>query len=223
MTTETILVIINSLPTIFINFIPGYIFIKIINFRYFKNANDEHLILKSISISFIIITIINQLFIKLDLNFDIEKTTIKILILVCSIISAIACCMILNCKTVEKVLQKLGFNKSFNPNIFDDIVDMEYGLRVLAFLPEEEIVYAGAIRRYEDGEDIEDYFIVLSEYTIYGYDGEVIIDRKKDPTQWVMLNTKNISRIELIYHNESKKIKETIEAIKSREQKAYKT
>lgn len=211
--------IIEMLPTIFIYFIPGYLFIKVISFRFsIKTNNDDHILLKSIVISFIIITLLNQLFNIKSLDFDIENNLIRITIIVCSLITGLLWCKIISCKFVSEFLLKLGFNKSINPNIFDDIIDMEKGLKVLAFLPDEKVIYAGQIRRYEDG-DIEDYFIVLSNYSIIGYDGIEIEDRKRDATKWVMLNTKNINRIELIYHEDSAKIKKTKGNIHSLEQK----
>lgn len=214
MSSESIMTIIEMLPTIFINFIPGYLFVRVINFRFSKVTNDDnHLLLKSIVISFIIITTLDQLFSFVNLNFDIEETIIKIIILVFSVVVGLIWCKILNCRYTRILLLKLGFNKSLNTNIFDDIVDIDKGLKILAFLPEEELIYAGEIRRYEDGEKIDDYFIVLSNYVVIGYDGEEIDNREEDNTKWVMLNTKNISRIELIYHEESEKIKTKIRAM----------
>lgn len=208
---ENIITVIEALPLIFIYFVPGYIFIKIMSYRFSKNLdNINHLLLKSIVASYIIILIVKMIFILFKQNFNLDNILIKVLTILLALISGVLVPKIITGELFNKALKKMGFNKSMNPNIFDDIIDVENGTWFVVYIPSEKKIYQGIIQRYEDRDYLEDYFLILSNYKLYDYKGNEIEDNTFVPTKWVMVNTKDISRIEILYSEDSKMIKDSI-------------
>lgn len=223
MNIEIIESLIEILPNIFIYIVPGYIILRIISYRFSRNSiKDDYLLLKSIVISYVLIVIVGflvqvfgvivNMFIDksiLEINLNIETLMGKMTILLLSIIFGFIWCKFITSDISYKILGKLGISKSLNTNIFDDIVDKDRGLWMLVYLRDERIIYFGAFQRYEEREDVENYFLVLSNYRSFGYDGMELEDQRQNPLRWVMINTKDISRIELIYDEESKKVEKS--------------
>lgn len=224
MNIEIIESLIEILPNIFIYIVPGYIILRIISYRFSRNTiKDDYLLLKSIVVSYILIVIVDflvqilcvivNIFIdkpNLEINLNIETLMGKIIIILLSIVSGFIWCKFITSDVSYKFLEKLGINKSLNTNIFDDISDMDRGTWLFVYLQNERIIYFGALQRYEEREDVENYFLVLSNYKSFEYNGIEMEDQSRNPLRWVMINTKDISRIEIIYDEKSSKIKNSI-------------
>lgn len=210
MNVEEIEVLIEYLPIIFIYFVPGYIFIRINCYRFTKDINKiNNLLLKSVVVSYILIALVKFIFQICSKDFNLANTLVKIILIFVSIIAGMFCSKILLNKYSKNILEKLGLKKSFNPNIFDDITDEENGTWIVVYMPEERVIYKGVLQRYEDKEELENYFLILSNYILYDYKQHIIEDNLFVSNKWVMLNTKDISRIEILYSENSYKIEKS--------------
>ncbi len=193
--------IINVLPGIVIYVVPGYIFLWVYTFTFSKDIeNDKHAITKSVIISFFFIT----LFRAVGIDSFLSPMVICALIVIPAV-SGYLFTRILTSKPVCYFIRLIGINKSFYSDIWNDIVDFKYGQWLRVYLPEERVVYLGRLKRYE--ETVTDKtLIVLSNFASYDYKGEVMDDHKKSPEKIVIINTKDVSRIELYYDKRSVRV-----------------
>jgi len=205
MSVEGIKVIIQELPTLIIYIVPGYLVIWTMNFMLSKIIiNDDYIIIKSIALSYVIISLNG--FILNFFGLDIQSYKAQILIIISALILGYIGAKLVLSNWFEKCLRKLGVSKSIHKNFLNDVVDLEKGLWVITYLCTEQLMYKGQIRKYEEKDNSENTYIVLSNYTLLDYGGEEIINYVNDNSKRVLLNTKDISRIELYYDLDSKKI-----------------
>jgi len=201
MNIEQIQTIIDFLPSIVIYVVPGYIFLWVYTFTFSKDIeNDKHAIAKSLILSFSLITLFRSLGIEISLS-----PLIIFVLLITSAISGFLFTKILTSKPVYLLIKKIGINKSFYRDIWNDIVDFRYGQWLRIYLPEERVIYLGKLKRYEETAT-DKTLIVLSNYASYDYDAEEIDNCIGSPEKIVIINTKDVSRIELYYDKKSIKI-----------------
>lgn len=207
MSVEQAKLLIDLLPTLIIYLIPGYLIIWVISFMLSQKIDkDSNLFIKSIVLSFIFITFGNSILSFGDLNI-IDSNLLKVVVILISLVLGYVISKILVSNYFKRILKKLGINKSVYTNFWNEIVDTEKGLLVMVYLASEKKTYKGELRKYEECDHGDSTFLILSNYVLYNYDGEdEILNYEKDNNYRVLLNTKDISRIELFYHPESKKI-----------------
>ena len=82
------------------------------------------------------------------------------------------------------------------------------GLLALVYLSEEKKIYKGQIRKYEENDNGTNTYLLLSNYVMYKYgEDDELINYENCNENRVLLNTKDITRIELFYHPDSHKIR----------------
>ena len=104
-----------------------------------------------------------------------------------------------------KQLNKINIHQTLQPNFFCDIVDFEKGCWMTAYVPSENLIYQGKIRRFENQGDNEHFFVMLSNCIIYDYDINVIQNDNKNEFKFLIINLKNVSRFEITYEKNSNK------------------
>ncbi|HBV97994.1 MAG: hypothetical protein JL50_01205 [Peptococcaceae bacterium BICA1-7] len=183
--------------------VPGYLLLWIMGFMLsIKIDKDSNMIIKSIVISYILINVGNLLVGQNVLVSLISKIGVMASALIIGFIAA----KIVLSGFFASILKRIGVSKSIHKNFFNDIVDLEYGLCVMVYLPNERMIYKGEIRKYEESDDPKNAFILLAGFVQYNYDGEVLMNCENEHNQRILLNTKDISRMELYYHPKSKRI-----------------
>jgi len=180
--------IIEVIPDILIYFAPGFIFLTLRNYHISNDMQkDKYVTLKSIVISFLLIKIIN---IKLPTDYYL----FPYIVLGVSIIMSI---LYVRFDLETKLLEKLKFSKSTNKDYMQDIIDIDNGAWVYLYLFKENVIYYGKLVYYENTVDGKDRNIVLSNFSSMSYEGELIVNHEDDDNWQVILNTKEISRIEI--------------------------
>ncbi|AEB77333.1 hypothetical protein IRP63_14555 (plasmid) [Clostridium botulinum] len=197
---------ISILPILIIYILPGYVFISIKDFIVNKKKEeDKNLILKCIVISYIIINfeyLISSLFKKV---IDVSSPKSIILTLIFSIVISYICSIFIQSELSSKALKKIKISRSLKTDIMSEIVDFESGMWIKVFLSTEQLIYLGKLRRFEKiGEN--SYDIVLSNFILYNYSGDELLNNEDFITEWVFINVKENYRIELSYNENSKKI-----------------
>lgn len=182
--------IIDIVPILLNYFVPGFIFISVRNLKLYKdNSKDKFIAMKSIVISFIMISIVE---IVVPINHHLFSL---ILIIVSIVFSKLYIKFNLECWVLTKILK---VDKTTSEDFLDDVIDASEGAWMYLYIPSESIIYCGKLRYYENCGSGEKRNIVLSNYTVTSYDGEEIINYVEDDNRVVMVNTQNISRVEMV-------------------------
>ncbi|KEI87558.1 hypothetical protein FDB81_13485 [Clostridium sporogenes] len=193
--------LIKSIPLIIGFMVPGYIFLEIKNF-YTKNKRekDDNIILKSLIISFVINSITNIFLSENNYFFPIIS-------IILAIVVSILYVKFIYSSHMEKTTHKFKLYKTFRKDVFDDVVDLELGIWMYIYLNDENIIYSGKLIYYENITEDNHRYIQLSNYSCYSYDGEEICNYVDDNCRTVLLNIKDVKRMELVYDDNSTKIK----------------
>lgn len=193
--------LIKSIPIIIRFIVPGYIFLSVKNFySESEKQKDDNILLKSLIISSVISTIAN-IFISENNYFY------HAILIVLAIVLSILYVKFIYCGYIEKIAHRFKLYKTFKKDTFDYIIDTELGMWFYIYLEDEKIIYIGKVIYYENAIGNNHRYIQLSNYSCYSYDGKKISDYEDDNYKTVLLNTKDIKRIELFYNPSSKKIK----------------
>lgn len=211
MNAEEISKLINVLPNIIIYIVPGFIFIQ--TYNYILNLKGKELknsLLDYILSSFLIITLIQFIYHKLNYSFDIYGNTNKVIICIISLFSSYFTTMFLKSEIWIFFMKFICVNRSNSSNIFNDIIDHEYGTWVRVYLTSEKIIYDGAFIKFEYKGSYQDSFVILADYKTYRY-GESHIDddwfqEQSSELQHVAIKVSDINRIEATYSERSKKV-----------------
>lgn len=211
MDIEKIQKLIQILPSIFINIAPGFIFIKTYNYIFnIKGKSIKDSLLDYIICSFIINLIIQSIFLCFDRRLVMTNGMAQFCICIMSLILAYIVSMTLQSNKWICVMEILKINRSNASNIFDEIIDLECGTWIRAYIPSENIIYDGALVKFEYKDSYDDSFIILDSYESYLY-GESKINTNRlindgEGRDHVVLKMREISRIEIEYDEASKKI-----------------
>lgn len=192
--------IIKLLPLAINYLVPGYIFFNIKNyFAYSKRTEDKQILLKSVLVSFIINSFIN---IFVDSS---SKYFIFVSICLAAFLGLIYM-KILDSSVVKSLVSCFRLTKSFHDDIFKDIIDEECGNWIRIFLENDRVIYTGQIVRYEDCTQDDHRYITINRYSVNSYDGEELCCYDSNIYEVAVINLKAVSRFELIYDEDSKKI-----------------
>ncbi|MGN9160060.1 hypothetical protein [Clostridium sulfidigenes] len=211
MDIEKIQKLIEILPGIFINIAPGFIFIKTYNYIFnIKGKSIKDSLLDYIVCSFIINLIIQSIFVCFNRRLVMTNGIAQFFICIMSLILAYIVSMALQSKKWLCIMEILNINRSNASNIFDEIIDLEFGTWIRAYIPSENIIYDGAFVKFEYKDSYDDSFIILDSYESYLY-GESRINSNRlindgEERDQVVLKMCEISRIEIEYDEASKKI-----------------
>jgi len=181
---------------------PGYLFIWMVrNVTLWKNEKDNNLIFKSVIVSYLLVSIGNLLY-KGNILTSIKA---KVLLLLIALVAGYLIGTFLRSDELWSYLRKLKMSQP-KGYFFNDIGDFKYGVWAIAHLPGDKVIYLGELRKYEENENSESTFIVLAKYIQYDYNGNEELNHSNEENCHIVLNAKNISRLELLYNENSLKI-----------------
>lgn len=211
MKAEDILNIIDILPKLIIYFLPGFVFIKAIQYQFpSKKEENKSAYIYYIVLSFILISI-GRIGSKKFLGYeDIYTSEFTIGIMILSIGLGYLIGQFLKSEKSIDILRKLNIYRTNSSSIFADIKDAGNGTWIKVYLNNEDIVYSGALKEFENSYDYDNTFIILSEYISYvskksKLDKRLLVENR-EKTKWVAIRVKDISRIEIEYYEKSKKV-----------------
>ncbi|HOO12351.1 MAG TPA: hypothetical protein PK684_05290 [Bacillota bacterium] len=209
MNLDNISGMVDAIPLIMIYIVPGYIILRISNFQLSKKADqDQYILLKSLVVSFVFVSLEETLW---KLVFPGTQTlcspAFRNTVIASSAAVGFLWARFLISERFELILFELGIYKTLRSGIWSGVVDFEYGLWLMVYIPGDKVIYAGKLRRYMEIETYGNYVLFLSNYTLYNYNAEVLKDYVTDNDKWVSLHSKDIGRVELFYHEDSGKIR----------------
>lgn len=181
--------IIKIIPDLLIYFVPGFIFITIRNYKLSIDCEkDKYITLKSLVISYMIIKFINIFCSSNSYYFT-------FIVLMFSILGSI---LYVKLELEKKLLELLKVQKQPNKDYISNIINIKEGPWIYAYIEKERVVYVGKLDYYHPLESGKDVIIVLYNYIIYSYEDEEIKNYLNDNTRCAMLNTRDITRIEIV-------------------------
>lgn len=193
--------IIKELPTLIIYLVPGYMILWTLNYTLSREmAPNNHLVFKSLALSYLLIQISNLITQKY-----LDRPASIITLLVWGPIIGYGLGRILKTQWFKKFLHCIGINRSIHENFLNDIIDDEKGVWVTVYLKDK--IYLGKIRKYEEKRDMSESYIVLSNWIKFDLAGEEKENHEENNDFRVLIKLKASDRIELQYHPESVNIK----------------
>jgi hypothetical protein len=203
MNLDNVAAIIKELPTLVMYLVPGYLVLWIMGFMLSRDVDkDDHIVVKSIVLSYIFINVGSLIIRQSVLN----SVTSEMVVMGLALVIGFATAQILLSGHFETLLRRIGVTRSIHSIFLNDIIDLKLGLYVKVYLRNERVIYAGQIRKYEERESSDNSYFVLSSYCQSDYEGVLLQDHENDDSYRILLNTKDISRMELCYHPDSLKI-----------------
>jgi hypothetical protein len=208
MNIENLRAIIELVPLLMVYVVPGYIIIRINSFQLSRDtAGDYYIILKSVVISFIIVTALEWIWQTVNPDAQpIYLVSFKVVLLLSAVAIGIFWSRFIVSDFCAKLLSGLGINRALSPGIWQSVVDYEFGLWVMVYISGDSVVYMGKMRRFVENDRSQSYFLLLSNYALYDYSGQLLQDYRQEVDKWVVLHSKDIKRVEIYYHPRSKKI-----------------
>lgn len=192
MTVEQMKEVIEFLPALFINIVPGYLTLWVFSFFSSRDLNkDNHLVFKSLIISFLLNNFIDIIYAS---NGYIRDFIIPVIL---AILTGFILSIVSKSTLWNKILVKIS-NKTTHKNIWADNIDFKQGDWVRVYIPSGNIHYLGMLREYELTNK-DNYFLALSNYTsVNTSTGKILEDYKESSCNMVVVNIKDINRIELV-------------------------
>lgn len=132
-------------------------------------------------------------------NFD-ENIKVVVYILTAIVMSGFIS-WIYNSVEVKQMLSKLG-KKTFGNDVLKDVIDYDKKTMMLVYLKNDDVIYGGTFKA-RDERGIESY-IVLIEYCLYVKNSGKIIRDSSNQKASVVINMKDVERVEMLYENDSK-------------------
>lgn len=178
----------DIIPSLLNYFVPGFIFITIRNYSLSRDSiKDTNIFIKSVVVSSIFIQ-----FMKIVIS--VNNYWFSFAIILFSFFIGI---LYIRFNIESKILKLLKLNKTTTGDFFDDIIDSRNGPWIYAYIPSEQLIYLGKLINYEIASDGKARSIVLTSYKVFSYAEELIADYENESNRQLLLNTKDISRIEI--------------------------
>lgn len=183
-------------------FLSGFIFMVTYNWLNHKEMNISLITIWSLFISILVKSAcsIAHTFIFVNVKFS---DSAKILSY-----SSIGLCLSViitlfrNTKPLRTILYKVN-NKSVNDDIFDDVIDYNKRTNMMVYLRNSPLLYIGRFL-YREEKGIDSYIALIDYACLSTKDGQVIFDPdKSDMLSTVVINLKDIERIQLQYDKDS--------------------
>ncbi len=191
---DEVLEIINSVIIIFTYVVPGIVFLKVFSYICNKKLQSEsYLVVTGILISFLLVSLV-KIYIPNNSNLLAVWSNIA------AVISAFIISMFCKSKYFPRALLVLKINRTIHDSMWDEIMD-EHDVFIKVYIPSDQVMYYGMYKGHEPKDDST--YILITDYEIRDYDNKVIKDNSKDRTRWAIINTKDISRVDLIYSDKS--------------------
>ena len=193
--------LVEIIPDILWILVSGYLYLRIYDFVSYakEEKNYNYIFLKSVVCGTVLNSTIGSL-----TGYIIEPWSTIVYVVSVVAISFILS-KIMNSVLFRSILKKLNICRTFNQNIWHDLTDREHSVWVDLRSRQLERHYFGLLVLVEDFEKYPR--IVLSRYTIYDKNNEIVEDYDEDPTQRIFIDTSLYDDIRLVYHKDSKNIK----------------
>lgn len=194
--------LIYIIPDLINLFLSGFIFMTMYNWLNHKEMNLSLITIWSLFISILVKSIcsIAHTFIFVNVKFS-DSAKILIYSFIGLFLSVIIT-WLRNTKPLRMILYKVN-NKSVNNDIFDDVIDYDRRTNMMVYLRNSPLLYIGRFL-YREEKGINSYIALIDYACLSTKDGQAIFDPdKSDMLSTVVINLKDVERIQLQYEKDS--------------------
>ena len=195
---NTIIDIVNQLPSIMLYFVEGYIFITIYKFITAKDkeVDTQHILLKSVVASFVLRSAFDFVLTLFSIKMPVDNFYILTLCVLSALVGYIFAKLV-SSQWFSSVLFSIGIQRTPNKRIWDDVIKDKQNCWVcLQSRRKDNVKYLGMCRYIEEYE--REPIIALSYYQIVDNEGNVVADYS-DTDNVLMINTKDFERADIFY------------------------
>ena len=195
--------LIESIPSLFIFFIPGYItlYVKQI-LGHEKDKKDSHTIIQSIIISFILKSIIDVIIYIIEVN---NKKTVQLdygvqsfILIVLSIITGIVLYKCRDSFIINRINKGMDNNINPEPSVWNYAMKSPKGAWVRVYIKELDLAYVGRLDTYTIDPDDNNKELVLTRFTSYKYSTREEIENYNDDNKMVLIKYDKLTNIEIL-------------------------
>lgn len=179
----------------------GSLFCNIVRFIMFSNQNMrfEGRLMANLSVGYILATTYSNIY-ELTFSNPCPQKYMGIYLIVCSLITVLVSYIIAkvlsHTEVVNKVLLRLGINRTINKSIWADVIKNNMIMNI--HMKNENKMFVGYHSLTEENKDNPK--IVLEKYKILDSETlEILADHSSEPNQTVMIDTGDVSYIEIAY------------------------
>lgn len=198
---EDILSLIDKLPYIISYIIYGCLFLSIFNFIKFKNNETDikHYFISCITVNFIIKATFDGILQFCSIYTNNSSVEYYLSCLAFTIVTAFISGKIVSSKAINSLLLKVGIQRTVNQDIWNDILQ-DY-TKLYIHLKGKDYAYIG-YHKYSEG-NCSNPKIVLSHYQLRRLStGEIVTDYSDDDNRCIMIGTKDVDIVEIIYDDD---------------------
>ncbi len=132
---------------------------------------------------------------------DFDENLKIVLYIVTAIITSSLISWLYNSTFIKKILHILG-KKTFGNDAFKDVVDYNKKTLMMVYLKESKVMYGGIFKLKD--EKGSDSYITLIQYCLLEKDSNTLIRDFRKEKASVVINLRDVERIEIIYEDDSK-------------------
>lgn len=184
-------------------FLPGFIFITLFRWLNAKNYDSTFITVWSLVISYVIklfYSMIHGIWLR---ETDINEYVKLLTYILTGAAAAFLVTKLVNAKFVKEFLYKTH-NKSVNDDIFDDIVDYEKPMMMSVYIKSSEIYYVGQFC-FREEKGVDSWIALIRYCSVRKEDDQIVYNpQKAGRKSTVLINLKDVERIENFYEEDSK-------------------
>lgn len=184
---------------------PGFIFISVYGWLNNKEYNISIITIWSLFISNIIILLYSSIHTIVLKTKDFNESFKSLIFIVTALIIPFIITWLCKTKLFSYILFKTN-NKSINSDIFNDIIDYDKKTIMRIYMKNSPTMYIGTFKIREE-KGIDSYIVLIDYASVdISEDKKKIIFKpeKHDLKSSVVINLRDIERIELVYERDSK-------------------
>lgn len=194
--------LIYIIPDLINLFLSGFIFMTMYNWLNHKEMNISLITIWSLFISILVKSICSIVHTFIFVNVNFSNSTKILIYSSIGLFLAIIITWLRNINPLRMVLYKVN-NKSLNDDIFDDVIDYDKRTNMMIYLRNSPLLYIGRFL-YREEKGIDSYIALIDYACLSTKDGQVIFDPdKSDMLSTVVINLKDVERIQLQYEKDS--------------------
>lgn len=193
--------LIIALPSLLTYIVPGYTILKVLGIVTSKESESSNItLLKSIVVSYIYIYLLDIIGIDVLANKWLNLAMLFFSPLIGYLIG-----ITLRSTWWNNFISSLG-SPTIHSSFWTSIVDREHGIWLKVYLGNEKLYYEGELVRLEESQKKDNIHLVLRKFVLYAYSDDVVNDHSTERNVFVVINTRDITRVEVFYHPESKQL-----------------
>lgn len=195
--------LINIVPDLINMFLPGYIFILIYGWMNAKKYNVTVLSIGSLFISYTISVFYTAVHNVILSSYDFNEAIKSLVYIASGLIFSLIVIRLQNTELYKKLMRKIN-HKSIHDDIFDDIIDYDKKTKLQIYLKSSPVIYIGTFKTREEN-GCDSYISLINYVSMNKNSKEIIFNpQEKALNSSVVINLRDIERIEVIYEKESK-------------------